>query len=135
MMKHKVEENNLEQVHAKKIVTLLDGELASMDPKITSKLSYARQQALANMAVSSSAMAVNHRGVLRMFGGYWHQHRLLSMVVVLSTVFMTFFIIHNIASQEVVEQGDAYLLGSELPPEAYLNEGFDTWLSENSAQQ
>ena len=40
----------------------------------------------------------------------------------------------NLTNQETAEQGDAYLLASDLPPEAYLNEGFGTWLSENTQQ-
>ena len=40
----------------------------------------------------------------------------------------------NIANQEDAEKGDAYLLASDLPPEVYSNEGFGTWLSENTQQ-
>jgi hypothetical protein len=41
---------------------------------------------------------------------------------------------HNMVNQEEAEQGDAYLLASDLPPEVYSNEGFGTWLSENTQQ-
>ena len=131
---NKIAQSDLEQAQAIGIVTLLNHELEAIEPKITSKLSYARQQALAHMAAPESTMTSRQGGVLRLFGGYWHQHRLLSALVIFSLLAMTFLTIHHVTNQNVIEDGDAYLLGAELPPEAYLNEGFDTWLSENSPQ-
>jgi hypothetical protein len=41
--------------------------------------------------------------------------------------------LQNMTNQEVYGQEDADLLSSDLPPEAYLNEAFDTWLSQNAS--
>ena len=65
------------QVIAKRITSLLDEQASNIDAKAASKLSYARQQALANMAKPSSGMSISQNGVIRLFGKYWYQQRLL----------------------------------------------------------
>jgi len=119
---------------AKRIALLLDERASNVDAKVDSQLSYARQQALANMARPSSAMAISQNGVIQLFGDYWHQHRLLMMLLMCGLGLVALFTMQNIVNQDISEQGDAYLLASDLPPEAYLNEGFGTWLSENTQQ-
>ena len=47
------------QVIAKRITSLLDEQASNIDAKAASKLSYARQQALANMAKPSSGMSIS----------------------------------------------------------------------------
>ena len=136
-MKSEIEnqENVLrDQKIAKRIALLLDERASNVDAKVDSQLSYARQQALANMARPSSAMAISQNGVIQLFGDYWHQHRLLMMLLMCGLGLVALFTMQNIANQDISEQGDAYLLASDLPPEAYLNEGFGTWLSENTQQ-
>lgn len=123
-----------EQVFAKRITSLLDEQASNVDVKVASKLNYARQQALANMARSSSGMAISQNGVVRLFGNYWHQHRLLVTLMMCGLGLLALLAMQNIANQEDAEQGDAYLLASDLPPEVYSNEGFGTWLSENTQQ-
>jgi hypothetical protein len=123
-----------EQVFAKRITSLLDEQALNVDVKVASKLNYARQQALANMARSSSVMAISQNGVVRLFGNYWHQHRLLVTLMMCGLGLLALLAMQNIANQEDAEQGDAYLLASDLPPEVYSNEGFGTWLSENTQQ-
>ena len=123
-----------DQLLAKRITSLLDEQASNIDAKVASKLSYARQQALANMARPSSDMAISQNGVVRLFGNYWHQHRLLVTLMMCGLGLLALLAMQNIANQEDAEQGDAYLLASDLPPEVYSNEGFGTWLSENTQQ-
>jgi hypothetical protein len=122
------------QVIAKRITSLLDEQASNIDAKAASKLSYARQQALANMAKPSSGMSISQNGVIRLFGNYWYQHRLLLTLLMCTLSLLALLARHNMVNQEEAEQGDAYLLASDFPPEVYSNEGFGTWLSENSQQ-
>ena len=133
-MKTNVESELRDEEIAKRIASLLDEHALNMDTKVAAKLSYARQQALANMAGSPSRLSISQNGVLRLLGGYWHQHRLLMTMLMCGLGIIALLTIHNLTNQEAAEQGDAYLLASDLPPEAYLNEGFGTWLSENTQQ-
>jgi len=123
-----------EQEIAKRIVSLLDENAFNLDNTIASKLTYAREEALAKMMKPTSKAVISQNGVLRFFGDYWYQHRLLMMLLMLGFGLAMFLTIKNIPNQNELESesGDAYLLASEVPPEAFLNEGFGTWLSENT---
>ena len=123
-----------DQALAKRMTSLLDEQASTVDAKVASKLSYARQQALANMARPSSGIAISQNGVIRLFGNYWHQHRFLVTLLMCGLGLLALLAMQNMTNQEEAEQGDAYLLASDLPPEVYSNEGFGTWLSENTQQ-
>ncbi len=123
-----------DQALAKRIASLLDEQALNVDAKVASKLSYARQQALARMARPSSDMVISQNGVIRLFGNYWDQHRLLLTLLMGGLGLLALIAMQNTVNQEEAELGDAYLLASDLPPEVYLNEGFGTWLSENTQQ-
>ena len=133
-MRMNVETELRDEEIAKRIASLLDEQALSVDAKIAAKLNYSRQQALANMARSPSRLSIGQNGVLRLLGGYWHQHRLLTTMLMFGLGMIALLTMQNLTNQETAEQGDAYLLASDLPPEAYLNEGFGTWLSENTQQ-
>jgi hypothetical protein len=117
---------------AKKIASLLNEQSQNIDANTASKLHYARQQAIANMARPGSIISMSQYGVLVLLGGYWHQHRLLMTMMIGGLGLVALLTLQNLTNQEVYNQEDADLLSSDLPPEAYLNEGFDTWLSENA---
>jgi hypothetical protein len=123
-----------DQEIAKNIASLLNTNAINIDAKIASKLSYGRQKALANMAMPSSRLALNQHGVLRLLVDYWHEHRLLISFMMCALGIVALLLIQNSSNQDDTEQGDAYLLASDLPPEIYSNEGFGTWLSENTQQ-
>ena len=123
-----------DQALAKRITSLLDEQASNIDAKVASKLGYARQQALANMARPSSDVAISQNGVVRLFGNYWHQHRLLVTLMMCGLGLLVLLAMQSMANQEEAEQSDAYLLASDLPPEVYSNEGFGAWLSENTQQ-
>ena len=116
-----------EKKQAKEIVNLLDKNLATIDPLTVSKLKYAREKALSQMPANAS---FNHRGILYLLGTHTYHQKLRLMLIGLLLILGVFLMVYQNAQDD--RQSDAYLLGSELPPEAYLNEGFDTWLSENS---
>jgi hypothetical protein len=126
-MKREIEQNDIEKTQAKAIVALLDQDLASIDPLTLSKLKYGREKALSKMSANE---VITHRGVLHLLGAHVHHQKRWIAVLGLLLLLSLLFIMRENAQD--IGQSDAYLLSSELPPEAYLNEGFDEWLSENS---
>ena len=126
-MGHEIKQNDWEETQAKKIISLLDKDLATIDPLTVSKLKYARETALSKMSAHETFV---HRGVLHLLGAHGRHQKLWLTLIGLLLVLSVFLL----TRENVLDtnHSDAYLLGSELPPEAYLNEGFDTWLSENS---
>ena len=122
-----------DQAFAKRITSLLDAQAINIDAKSASRLSYVRQQAIANMARPSSMGALNQNGVLRLLGDYWHQYRLVMTLMMCGLGLISIITVNNLGNNiELIVQEDADLLASDLPPEVYLNEGFGTWLSENT---
>jgi hypothetical protein len=120
---------------AKRIVELLEWGTTEMDAGTQAKLAGAREQAMAAMGqqvhVAPAGMA--HAG----FGHYVTSHlhgrnAWMTGMAAVAIVLMLLALSHHNATWEPV-QADALLLGSDLPPEAYLDKGFDAWL-ENSSQ-
>jgi hypothetical protein len=122
-----------EQDTAKIIIQMLDERVATLDDSIVNQLANARKQALLAHAQHASANTAQGHGVLRLFSHYIHSPRaLMSTALVASAVFVAFILTQHLTGEDNAEQGDAFLLASELPPEAYLDKGFDTWLEQTS---
>ena len=126
---------NQEHETAKKIVGLLDQGLTKLDTKIIAKLASARSQAVTLLAgqAQSQPVTVGHHALMRQAADYFHGHRgWMSAALVCIAILVAFVATQQSPSQQAVEQGDAFLLASELPPEAYLDKGFDAWLKHSS---
>lgn len=122
---------NQEQETAQNIVRLLDASAASLDADQIARLAEARARAVAKLAAVETVDSGH--GTLQLLGAYLLHHRGVSLAsLVLVAFFSAFLITEHLRSQHNLEQGDAFLLGAELPPEAYLDKGFDTWLEQTS---
>lgn len=126
-----------EQETAREIINLLDESTAQLDRKVLDRLYAARTKAVGHLAERRQAVSVTGSDgighVLSMFGDYMHQHRaLMPAVMIASAALMVFVVTQQVATSPAVEQGDAFLLGAELPPEAFLDKGFDAWVARSS---
>lgn len=128
-----------EHESAKEIINLLDESTSQLDRKVLDRLYAARMKAVGQMAQRKQAATVagadgiSH--VLRMVGDYTHQHRaIMPAVMIASAALMIFIVTQQLMPQPAIEQGDAFLLGAELPPEAFLDKGFDAWVARTSQQ-
>lgn len=66
--------------------------------------------------------------VSKHIGEYFGEHRAISSAMIAGLVVFTFVIAQQIDFYDNLESSDAFLLASELPPEAFADKGFDTWL-------
>ena len=122
---------------AKAIVGLLDESASRLDQNITDKLARAREQAVGKLAQGArSARDHNNRaGVASLFMDYFYHHRVFSSAALAcSALLIAFVTTQQFNNKEAEGQGDAFLLASELPPEAFLDKEFHTWLEESSQQ-
>jgi len=136
MQNNKINENlvdaNLttdEQV-AKLAANLLNDNAQHLNAVTLQRLSEARGLAVNQLAASQG---VNQSGnVLQWighgFGDYFEQHRLMSAAIIVGAMLLTFFAAQKFNADNNLENSDAFLLASELPPEAFADKGFDTWL-------
>jgi Protein of unknown function (DUF3619) len=121
-----------EDIKARQIVQLLDESVSKLDVDVTSKLASSRQQAVYLLSQRSVMTAQGKNGVLHMFGDYFQHHRaMMSAGILLGAILFAFLITQQLTNQQALEQGDAFLLGEELPPEAFLDQGFTTWIEQN----
>jgi hypothetical protein len=122
---------NQQESTVKLVVQALDASVEDLDADVVRRLAVARECALA--AMQPQWQAAGHAGVLHTLGSYVGHHRLMtSVALLLGALVLGFVVTQHVIGQQQLEQGDAFLLGSELPPEAYLDKGFDTWLQQNA---
>lgn len=102
------------------------------------RLEAARSAAVNRLAAKQASGSNLNGGVLtwfgHSFGSYFEQHKMLSSAMIVGAILLTFFAARQLNNNEgstgQIYQGDsdAFLLASELPPEAFADKGFDTWL-------
>lgn len=123
-----------EQDTAKKIVDALDYGTANLDRQTADTLVSARRKALAAAQPvyarqSQTALA----GLGHSIQEYFHEHHgWMPAAIVVSAALLAFVVLQQHYSEPV--EADALLLASDLPPEAYVDKGFDAWL-ENSSRR
>lgn len=109
---------------------LLNDNAQHLNAVTLKRLSEARALAVGKLAASQG---VNQSGnVLQLlghgFGSYFEQHRMISLLIIVGAMMLTFFATQKLNTDNNLENSDAFLLASELPPEAFADKGFDTWL-------
>lgn len=121
-----------EQEMAKTIVDVLNEGTASLDRKTADKLVAARHKAV---AAAQPAYAHHAQTSLAGFGHsiqeYFHEHHSWRPMALVASVALLVFVVLQHNYSEPVE-ADAMLLASDLPPEAYVDKGFDAWLENTS---
>ena len=128
-----------EQETAKEIIGLLDESTNKLDREVLDRLYTARMQAVSHLVAHRQEVSARSEegsvSVLRLFGNYLHQHRIaMPAAIICSAALVAFIATQQLVSQPSIEHGDAFLLGAELPPEAFLDKGFDTWVARTSQQ-
>jgi hypothetical protein len=124
-----------EQDTAKKIVDVMNYGTSELDQQTADKLFAARRKAVAAMA--QPAYVAHAETTLAGMGRYINEHlhghhAWMPMVLVISAALLVFVVLQQNYSEPV--EADALLLASDLPPEAYVDKGFDAWL-ENSSRR
>lgn len=114
---------------------LLNDNAQHLSAVTLKKLDTARNQAVNQLAARQSG-GINQSGnVLQWFGhgSYFDQHKLITLSMLIGVVLLAFFAAQQLNKEHspmvsYEESSDAFLLASELPPEAFADKGFDTWV-------
>ncbi len=123
-----------EQDTAKKIVQILEHGTSELDAATTGKLAAARARAVSGMAEAArsahAAPAYSGTGhsVIEYLRG--HHHWTPALLALLAAA-LIFTLLQQNSPKEPVET-DVLLLASDLPPAAYVDQGFDAWLKKSS---
>jgi len=130
----------VEEQIARNIVELLNNRTQHLSMAEEQRLSVARNLAVNRLAGLQAQAAgdggINQGGhVLSWFGRhvgqYFEQHRVMSAALVVIAMLLTFFAVQQFGFNNNLENSDAFLLASDLPPEAYADKGFVAWLDTN----
>ncbi|NOT14213.1 MAG: DUF3619 family protein [Methylotenera sp.] len=111
---------------AQNMIALLEERAQHLTLSEVQRLSTARNLAINKMTATQTATIGIHRNgnALQWFG----HHRLASATLVIGLVVISLFSVQQLSMTANLEASDAFLLASDLPPEAYADKGFDTWL-------
>lgn len=127
----------VEQQVARHMADLLNDRVQRLTPHQQERLQTAREEAVNHLAQRQAQLqhgggVTAHGNVIRWFGSHFgQQHRIASAALVLLVMLLTFLAIQKFEQGNHIEDSDAFLLASELPPEAYADKGFDAWLDSN----
>lgn len=105
---------------AKYIVSMLDGQSNRLSMRTIKQLENARESAVKAHG-QLSGQAVNADGTLSQTISWAEHHRLATAGMVLVAVTAGFLLMQSVNKPEY---SDAFLLGSDLPPEAFVDRGF-----------
>ncbi len=111
------------------VTDLLDDHAQHLTAVAVKRLSVARDLAVRNLA---NRQAIHNDGnILSWAGSQLEHHRIMSVSVLIGAMLLAFFAAQQFSANTNLENSDAFLLASDLPPEAYVDKGFDTWLVSN----
>jgi hypothetical protein len=121
---------------AKKITTYLDSGAAEIKSGTAYRLQQARAAALASLAPGAprrapeTALARAFAGTGGSDGGsFWKSGRLWFGILFIAAVSLAFQQWRVVQQTREIEELDAQILTSDLPIDAYLDRGFQTWLT------
>jgi hypothetical protein len=125
-----------EEYFARQICRVLDQGTRELDRGITERLRAARERALQQpQTVSVAAVAIVGAGgtALRFDGADSHPFRTLFAILALLLGVSLAYYWNGFTQASEFEEIDSALLADELPPNAYLDRGFQAWIEQSHA--
>lgn len=124
-----------EERFAQHLCRVLDRGARDIDPGIAERLRAARERALARQPVAVESISiVGAGGTVARLGGDDGKHPIRTLFAILALLLGVWAAYYwngfNQASEN--EEIDSALLADELPPNAYLDRGFQAWLEKHS---
>lgn len=117
------------------LAELLNENAQQLTVQTTQRLVMARRLAVSQLTRQQAQTHNRNGNVLRWLGhelgDYWQRHRNMSAALIFLVMALTFFAAQQFQVDSSLQASDAFLLASDLPPEAYADKGFDTWLEAN----
>ena len=120
---------------AKEIAGLLDAHASRLSMRTLKRLENGRERAVKVHAQRISGVSLNRDGTLSVslssISSWAEQHRIASTGLVLGVIIMGFVMMQSMGQRE---SSDAFLLGADLPPEAFVDRGFEPSLNDKQAK-
>ena len=110
----------------KQMASLLDEHAKRLSLRILKQLENGRARALQVHAQQSASTQINRDGTFSGLYVWARHHRMGSTGLILAALIAGFALMHTFSHQE---SSDAFLLGADLPPEAFVDRGFEPTLN------
>jgi Protein of unknown function (DUF3619) len=120
-----VDSENID-TQAKQIAGLLDAHASRLSMRTLKQLENGRARAVKVHAQQISGVSINHDGTLSGISTWAEHHRIASTGLVLGVIIAGFVVMQSLSQRE---SSDAFLLGADLPPEAFVDRGFEPSLN------
>jgi Protein of unknown function (DUF3619) len=114
---------------AKQIAGLLDAHAKRLSMRTLKQLENGRERAVKVHKQQISGVSVSRDGTLSSISAWADHHRIVSTGLVLGVIIAGFVVMQSLNK----EPSDAFLLGADLPPEAFVDRGFAPYLNDSQA--
>lgn len=129
---NKQQDNVLNEMHAKQIASLLNIHSDYLSMRTLKQLENSRELAVKAHAQYQSGVTLNTDGTISHLFSWAEHHRVASTGLLIGAIIAGFVLMQTLNQQS--EHGDAFLLGAELPPEAFVDRGFEPRLNSTQAK-
>ncbi len=116
------------ETQAKQIAGLLDDRAQRLSMRTLKQLEDGRARAV-KAHQQNAGVSVNTDGTLSQWVAWVDHHRLAFAGIVLAAMIASFVMMQNFQTSET---SDAFLLGADLPPEAFVDRGFEPSLNRHT---
>lgn len=113
------------EAEAKNIAGLLDAHAQRLSMRTLKQLEDGRGRAV-QAHQKRQGVSVNADGTLSHWAAWVDHHRIAFAGLILIAIVSSFIVLQNLNSNET---SDAFLLGADLPPEAFVDQGFEPSLN------
>jgi Protein of unknown function (DUF3619) len=120
------QENQELDAQGKQLASLLDAHAKRLSMRTLKQLEDGRARAVKAHAQQLSGVSVNKDGTINSVFSWAQHHRIASTGLILGAMIAGFILLQSLGQQEA---SDAYLLGADLPPEAFVDRGFEPSLN------
>ena len=121
---HDNRQDNIEtDVLGKQMADLLDAHANRLSMRTLKQLENGRARALQAYSQQSAGKNINSDGTLLSWASH---HRMLSTGLILAAFIASFAMVQAFSQQDA---SDAFLLSADLPPEAFVDRGFEPALN------
>lgn len=119
------DKQNIEQLEAqaKKIASLLDNHAQRLSMRTIKQIEDGRARAV---SAHHKTTSMNADGTLNHWASWIEQHRLAFAGLLMATIIGGFVMMQTYKANQT---SDAFLLGADLPPEAFVDRGFEPALN------
>jgi Protein of unknown function (DUF3619) len=123
-----IQQENTQQIdeQGKQIAGLLDAHAKRLSMRTLKQLEDGRARAVKAHAQQLSGASVNTDGTLSGIFGWAEHHRIASTGLILGAIIAGYVLMQALGHKE---HSDAFLLGADLPPEAFVDRGFEPSLN------